>query len=63
MTVKVAPALGVAKTRLGTFSFTRYEKDSTIALKFDPAVHYQKLTTFLNDYKITDEAKGFEKRI
>ncbi len=51
------------KNRVGTFSFSRYRKDPTIALKFDRAIRHQKLATFLNDHKMTDEAKWFEKRI
>ncbi|MDG1670873.1 MAG: hypothetical protein P8H96_08395 [Akkermansiaceae bacterium] len=51
------------KNRLETFSFSRYRKDPTVALKFDPAVRHQYLATFLNDHKMTDEAKWFEKRI
>lgn len=30
------------------------------SLKFDPTARYQKLATFLNDLKMTDEAKWFE---
>ncbi|MDG1070273.1 MAG: hypothetical protein P8P32_01575 [Akkermansiaceae bacterium] len=29
------------KNRLETFSFSRYRKDPTVALKFDPAVRHQ----------------------
>ncbi|MDB4735169.1 hypothetical protein OAF53_00555 [Akkermansiaceae bacterium] len=49
------------KNRVGTFSFARDGKGRTIALKFDRAIRHQKISTFLNDHKMTDEAKWFEK--